>query len=102
MDIEHKLDLIQQIRREEAESERNLYRKYRYKESVYRDYGGHGQKQSEEKEQISRVASFRLRLLLAVALFLFFFVMEKKEIEVEGIGYKEIVEYVGKNMDIKN
>ena len=80
MDIEHKLDLIQQIHREQAESERNFYRKYNYREPVYHDYGVYGKSRSEEKETISWIASFRLRLLLAVVLFICFFVMEKKEL----------------------
>ena len=101
MDIDHKLDLIQQIRREQAESERKFYCKGHYKESVYDDYRWEGKKRTEE-EQIFRIASFRIRLLLAMAFFLLFFVMEKKGIEVEGIGCQEIVEYVGKNMDFSN
>ena len=79
MDIEQKLDLIQQIHREQAESERNFYRKYNHKEPVYYDYGVYEIKQSEENERISWAVSFRLRLILAIVLFMCFFVMEKKE-----------------------
>ena len=94
MDIEQKLDLIQQIHREQAENERNLYRKYHYRESFYNDYGMSGNKQSNEKEPISRIASFRLRLWLAIALFLCFFIMEKKDLVFEGIGCIEIIECI--------
>ena len=72
LDIEHKLDLIQQIHREQAGNEL----------------------------QGTWFASFHLRLLLAMLLFLCFFVMEKKKIEIYGISYTEIVEYIDSNIDI--
>ena len=97
MDIEQKLDLIQQIHREQAESERNFYRKYNYRQS---DYGGYEKNQTVENDSISRIASFRLRLLLAAALFLCFFLMEKKEIVFEGIGCKEIIECISRNFEL--
>lgn len=81
LDIEQKLDLIQQIHREQEKNER-YYRK-------------------ESEGQVSWSASFRLRLLLAVLLFLCFFVMEKKQVEVGGICSSDIVDYIGSNMDIE-
>lgn len=84
MDIEHKLDLIQQIHREQAYDYREERRSY-----------------SEEQElQVSWFASFRFRLLVAVLLFLCFFVMEKKEIKYGGIGATEIVNYIDSNINI--
>lgn len=97
MNIEHKLDLIQQIHREQAENERNFYRRYRYRESDYHDYGVYGRNLTEEKEGNSGIASFRLRLLIAVLLFLCFFLMDKKEVIFEGIGCSEIVECISSN-----
>lgn len=109
MDIEHKLDLIQQIHREQEENERlinsNLkqrnYNRENYTPGIY-DYRGHGRNFSEEQDlQGAWFASFRLRLLLAVLLFLCLFTMDKKEIEIGGIGSVEIIDYIEKNMDIK-
>ena len=102
MDIEQKVDLIQQVHREQAESERNFYRKYNWKGSVYHDSGVSEKYLFKENETASWVASFRLRLLLAVVFFMCFFVMEKKEIVLEGIGYTEIVESISSNFSIEN
>ena len=96
MDIEQKMDLIQQIHREQMENERNFYKKYNYKE---RDYSNN---QTVENEPSSWVASFRLRLLLAVLLFLSFFVMDKKEIVFEGIGCIEIIECISSDFSMEN
>ena len=76
MDIEHKLDLIQQIHREQGENELYIYDK-------------------------SWMASFLFRLLIAVLLFLCFFVMDKKEIVYKEIGSSKIVQYISENMDIE-
>ena len=102
MDIEQKLDLIQQIHREQAESERNFYRKYNYREPAYHEYRAYGENQIQDKEPVLSIASFRLRLLLAVLLFLCFFIMEKKEIVFEGVGCPEIVECISSNFDVEN
>ncbi len=104
MDIEDKLNLIQQLHREQEENERYIYQNYNFKnynrsDSGYRSYGrAHP---IEETVPNSWIASFRLRLLLSVLLFLCFFVMEKKGIVFDGIGCTEIVAYIEKNMDIE-
>lgn len=86
MNIENKLELIQQIHREQEKNE----------------YRGYGRGYSEEEVQGSWFASFRLRLLLAVLLFLCFFIMEKRGIVVEGIGCMEIIEYIGSNITFED
>ena len=111
MDIEQKLDLIQQIHKEQVENERyichNLRKNYNWEEgansrdkSYYKCYGDSYQTQKEIPG--NRMASFRLRLLLAVLLFLCFFVMDKKEIAFEGIDCQEIVEYIESNMEFED
>ena len=103
MDIEDKLDLVQQIRREQTENERYFYNNLKGRKYDSYEYGNYGRYYSgEEEQQGTWFASFRLRLLFAMLLFLCFFVMEKKEIAVEGIGCAEIVEYISSNMNIEN
>ena len=78
MDIEHKLNLIQQIHREQ---EKNGFQTQEIQKKWF-----HG---------------FKFRFLIAVLLFLCFFVLDKKEIVYEEIGSAEIVEYISENMDIQ-
>ena len=86
MDIQQKLDIIQQIHREQAENERYFY-----------------QNDSKEKEnKISRLASFRFRLLVSVLLFLCFFVIDKKEITYGEIKASRIINHIESNIEIED
>lgn len=109
MDIEHKLDLIQQIHREQEENERYVYdnlRRRNYNKKAYDadtyifDYNR--MDSCRQETQIFWLASFRFRLLVAVLLFLCFFVMDKKKITYKEIGSNKIVQYISENMDIKD
>ena len=105
MDIEDKLNLIQQLHREQEENERNIYHNLRYRnyDRKWNDFSvcddGYYKRDDSQNQEVqgSWIASFRLRLLLAVLLFLCFFVMEKKNIKYGEIGYQEVVEYIGSN-----
>ena len=108
LNIEHKLDLVQQIHREQKENEKYIYnnlKQRKYNRGIYNtdayDYGRYEIDYSGGQEgQVSWLASFRFRLLVAVLLFLCFFVMEKKGIKYGGIGSEEIVEYIDSNMNM--
>ena len=111
MDIEHKLNLIQQIHREQEENERYVYENLRqrnYSRRVYDfddyayDLGKNYRKDSRrQKSKETWFVSFRFRLLIALLFFLCFFVMEKKEIVYKEIGSAEIVQYISENADIQ-
>lgn len=112
MNIEHKLELIQQMHREQEENERyiydnlkqKIYRKGLYDPDLY-SYGYDSCYRMDftgKETQISWFASFRFRLLVAVLLFLCFFVMDKKEINYGGIDSIEIVESIDENFSLKD
>lgn len=110
LNIEHKLDLIQQLHREQEENERSIYRnlKSRNYDHERNDLDAYGYSRSygrnrrtEESSYNNWPASFQLRLLMAVLCFLCLFVIEKKEIEFYGIGYTEITEYLDSNMTVE-
>ena len=82
MDIEHKLDLIQKIHREQEENERYIYKK---------DF-------QETGVEASPFSSFRFRLLVSILLFLCFFIMDKKEIVYGEINSSNIVNHINSNM----
>ena len=85
LDIEHKLELIQQIHREQEENERYIYKK-NFEETGFR---------------ASWFASFRFRLLVSILLFLCFFVMDKKEIVYGEINSSNIVNHINDNMGME-
>ena len=86
MDINHKLDLIQELRREQSRRERVIYRNY--------DRSFRGDSSLEEENLKSVFASFRLRLLTAILLFLCFFLMDRKDVSFGEIGKQQIVECI--------
>lgn len=97
MDIEQKLDLIQQIHREQAENERYVYDNLKRK--TYR------QESDSPKDRecgISRWSSFRFRLLVAVLLFLCFFVLDKKELVYGEVNSSKIMEQIENNMEMED
>ncbi|MBR4983716.1 MAG: hypothetical protein IKY94_14320 [Lachnospiraceae bacterium] len=83
MDIERKLDLIQQMHREQAENERYIYEK-------------------DSLGKSSRFTSFRFRLLVAMLLFLCFFIMDKKEIVYGKMDSSKIIEQIESNLKIED
>ncbi len=91
LEIHEKLELIRQIHKEQEENERALY---------YRGMDSRSQTFSEANGAWSDF--FRLRFLLAVLLFLGLFVMEKKDMEIGGLKFGNITEYIGQNMDLEN
>lgn len=88
MNIDHKFDLIQELRREQERRERSSYGRY------VREY------QQEEENGNSFLASFRLRMLTAILLFFCFFLMDKKEISFNEIESQKIVECIGNHIVI--
>lgn len=111
MDIEQKLNLIQQIHREQEENERYVYNNIRMKKSNrmserFDDFS-EGYRIKSEKDgwehdtQTYGGNSLRFRMLVVLLLFLCFFVMDKKEIVYKEIGSKEIIQYISKNMEIQ-
>lgn len=82
LDIEHKLDLIQKIHREQEENERYIYKK---------DF-------QETGVEASPFSSFRFRLLVSILLFLCFFIMDKKEIVYGEINSSNIVNHISSNI----
>ena len=107
MDIEHKLELIQQIHREQEENERYVrQRNYHYGLDLRENYSyesknSYGKELLKTDKKISWYTSFCIRLLLAVLLFLSFFLVDKRGLVYHGIGSKEIVQYISKNMEIR-
>lgn len=86
MDINHKLNLIQELRREQNRRERDIYKNYnrniREDVSIQEEYG------------TSIFSSFRLRLLTAIFLFLCFFIMDKNDVSVGNIGKQQILKCI--------
>ena len=89
MDINHKLDLIQKLRKEQAVREQECYRNY-----------------CRENRQVQptlydvnkgKINSFRLRFLLAILLFLCFFLLEQRNIKIWEIDADKIADYIGEN-----
>ena len=90
MDIDSKLSVIQEMRREQIRRERESY----YPEYRRMNVG----KTIENPKESHWFLSLRLRLLVAIFLFFCFFLMEQKDIRIGEIGAVEIVEYIEKNM----
>ena len=89
MDINRKLNVIQEMRREQIRREREIY---------YPEYRrGIWDKKAEENEGKTLFLHFRLRLLIAILLFFCFFMMEQRMIKIGEIGYMEIEQYIGEN-----
>ena len=92
MDIDRKLSVLQEMRREQMKIEReNYYPLYRR--------GTEGRKSEFVKEE-KWFSSFRLRLLIAILLFFCFFLMEQKELRIGEIGTMEILEYIEENISL--
>jgi len=90
VDIDSKLSVIQEMRREQIRRER---------ESYYPEYRRMPERLRVENEKEGHwFLSFRLRLLIAILLFFCFFLLEQKEIKIGGIGTVEITEYLGENI----
>ena len=89
MDIEHKLNLIQQIHREQEKNEKYIYdslvyRNYNRGLNTMDDYGynyTNYYKNGFQTQEIQKkwFHGFKFRFLVAVLLFLCFFVLDKKE-----------------------
>lgn len=111
MDIEHKLNLIQQIHREQEENERYIYdslvhrnysRGLNSADMHMYDYRDYDKKYLQNQEvQGKWLASFRIRFLIAILLFLCFYVMDKKEITYKEVGSNKIVEYISETMNVQ-
>ena len=112
LDIEQKLDLVQQIHREQEENERYIYDNLRKRQisrssAVVNGYSYdlgcyNGRNFKDDEYQMSWTISFRLRLIISVLLFLCFFIMDRKDIVNEGIGSVEIAEYIESNFVIED
>ncbi len=88
MDIHGKMEVIRQIHKEQEENERALY----YRVSDWNH-------QPQREGQGAWFSFFRIRFMLAVLLFLCLFVMEKKKIDIGGLTYMKISEYIENDMD---
>ena len=110
LNIEHKLNLIQQIHKEQEENERYIYNNLRQRnyhkiaENGDDFYGGY--KDNFPKDllrtdvQTLGGKSLRFRLLVAILLFLCFFVMDKKKIVYMEVGSNDIIRYISENIEI--
>ena len=94
MDIDRKLSVLQEMRREQMKIEReNYYPPYRR--------GAEGSKSEFVKEE-HWFSSFRLRLLIAILLFFSFFLMEQKEVKIGEVGTVEMVKYIEENISLSD
>ena len=90
MDIERKLSVIQEMRREQMRREReNHYPEYRRSVDL-RTMG--------EEKKVNWLWSLQLRFLIAILLFLCFFIMEQKQIRIGEMGSFEITKYIERNI----
>ena len=108
MDIEQKLNVIQQLHREHEENEKYMYNNMRQKKynRGLENYGSYTYDSENyytswgENVQTLGGSSLRFRLLVAILLFLCFFVMDKKKIVYMEVGSNDIIRYISENIEI--
>lgn len=94
MDINHKLNLVQELRKEQERRERDIYRM-----DSGRSYGEFSTVQYMDENPF---VSFRIRLVVAILLFLCFFLLDKTQMQVGEIDPVEIVEYIDGNFTMND
>lgn len=110
LDIEHKLNLIHRIHREQEENERYVFENLRcrgnngrFQNSEYYGYDDNyftkdfGIKEPNE----SLFSSFRLRMLFAILLFLCFVIIDRTEITYKEIDSNKIAECISENTEFQ-
>lgn len=106
LDIEHKLDLIQHIHREQEKNERYVYYNLRQIENNGRysdrnDYETYDRRIfANQKENVKLFSRLRLRIIIMFVMLVGFIIMDKKEISYKEIGSNEIIEYISENMEV--
>ena len=92
MDIEDKLALIQELRRQQQ---------YRERYAHERNYKYYGTKEEVEEEiPTSSFSSLRLRIVIALFLFVLVFFMDVNDFKIGEIDYTYIQDQISQNADL--